>query len=73
MSRWWIPAAALGESDDHIRSGIEQIRDEWANARLGRYQRVVVTHGHVDHYGGLGAVRDQTHAPVAVHESIGGC
>src|SRR5215216_5533862 len=61
--------SGLGESDDHIRSGIEQIRDEWGESLdWGDIKRVVVTHGHVDHYGGLGAVRDQTHAPVAVHE-----
>jgi glyoxylase-like metal-dependent hydrolase (beta-lactamase superfamily II) len=61
--------SGLGESDDHIRSGIEQIRDEWGE-QLGwsDIKRVVVTHGHVDHYGGLGVVRDQTSAPVAVHE-----
>ena len=61
--------SGLGESDDHIRSGIEQIRDEWGESLdWGDIKRVVVTHGHVDHYGGLGAVRDQTRAPVAVHE-----
>ncbi|HEU5098251.1 MAG TPA: MBL fold metallo-hydrolase [Roseiflexaceae bacterium] len=61
--------SGLGESDDHIRSGIEQIRDEWGEL-IGwdDIKRVVVTHAHVDHYGGLGAVRDQTNAPVAVHE-----
>jgi glyoxylase-like metal-dependent hydrolase (beta-lactamase superfamily II) len=61
--------SGLGESDDHIRSGLEQIRDEWGESLgWGDIKRVVVTHGHVDHYGGLGAVRDQTRAPVAVHE-----
>ncbi|HJZ47768.1 MAG TPA: MBL fold metallo-hydrolase [Roseiflexaceae bacterium] len=61
--------SGLGESDDHIRSGIEQICDEWGESLDWRdIKRVVVTHAHVDHYGGLGAVRDQTGAPVAVHE-----
>ena len=61
--------SGLGESDDHIRSGIEQIRDEWGES-LGwsDIKRVIVTHAHVDHYGGLGTVRDQTNAPVAIHE-----
>jgi glyoxylase-like metal-dependent hydrolase (beta-lactamase superfamily II) len=60
--------SGLGESDDHIRSGMEQLREEWGE-QIGwaDIKRVVVTHGHVDHYGGLGAVRDQTSAPVAVH------
>jgi glyoxylase-like metal-dependent hydrolase (beta-lactamase superfamily II) len=61
--------SGLGESDDHIRAGLEQIRDEWGEPiGWSDIKRVVVTHGHVDHYGGLGVVRDQTSAPIAVHE-----
>jgi glyoxylase-like metal-dependent hydrolase (beta-lactamase superfamily II) len=61
--------SGLGESDDHIRSGLEQIREEWGE-RIDwpNIRRVVITHAHIDHYGGLGAVRDQTNAPIAVHE-----
>jgi glyoxylase-like metal-dependent hydrolase (beta-lactamase superfamily II) len=61
--------SGLGESDDHIRAGIEQLRDEWGEP-LGwpDIRRVVISHAHVDHYGGLGVLRDQTSAPVAVHE-----
>jgi len=30
---------------------------------------IVVTHGHIDHYGSAGAVREKTGAPIAVHEA----
>lgn len=61
--------SGLGESDNHIRAGLEQIRDEWGEP-IGWHdvRRIVVTHGHVDHYGGLGALREQMQAPVAIHE-----
>jgi len=61
--------SGLGESDDHIRSGMEQLRDEWGE-HIGwdDIKRIVVTHAHIDHYGGLTAVREQTRAPIAVHE-----
>jgi glyoxylase-like metal-dependent hydrolase (beta-lactamase superfamily II) len=62
-------ASGLGQSDDHLRAGLDQIRDEWGEL-IGwqDLKRIVITHAHVDHYGGLGAVRERTGAPVAVHE-----
>ena len=61
--------SGLGASSDHIRGGIEQIRDDWGEAvDWASLARIVITHAHVDHYGGLGALRDLTSAPVAVHE-----
>lgn len=60
--------SGLGQSDEHVRSGIEQIRDEWGEqVGWADIRRIVITHAHVDHYGGLAAVRARTQAPVAVH------
>ena len=61
--------SGLGESDDHIRAGMDALREEWGE-RLSwaDIKRIVITHGHIDHYGGLGTILDQTSAPVAVHE-----
>lgn len=61
--------SGLGQSSEHIRRGMEQIRDDWgARIDWADIRRVVITHAHVDHYGGLGAVRALTSAPLAVHE-----
>jgi glyoxylase-like metal-dependent hydrolase (beta-lactamase superfamily II) len=61
--------SGLESSDDHLRAGLDQIRDEWGE-RVGwnDIKRIVITHAHIDHYGGLSAVLGRTRAPVAVHE-----
>jgi glyoxylase-like metal-dependent hydrolase (beta-lactamase superfamily II) len=61
--------SGLGESDDHLRAGMDALREEWGEQLTwADLRRIIVTHAHIDHYGGLGAVRDRTAAPIAVHE-----
>jgi glyoxylase-like metal-dependent hydrolase (beta-lactamase superfamily II) len=61
--------SGIGESDDQLRAGLATLREEWGEPLdWADLKRVVITHAHIDHYGGLGAVRDLTTAPIAVHE-----
>ncbi|HMQ32462.1 MAG TPA: MBL fold metallo-hydrolase [Chloroflexaceae bacterium] len=58
-----------GPCDAQLREGMARVAAEhgepiaWANL-----DRVVITHAHIDHHGGLNMVAELTAAPVAVHE-----
>jgi glyoxylase-like metal-dependent hydrolase (beta-lactamase superfamily II) len=61
--------SGLGESDDQLRAGLAALHEEWGEPLdWADFKRIVITHAHIDHYGGLDAVRDLTAAPIAVHE-----
>lgn len=61
--------SGIGESDTDLRMGMDALRDLW-NERLtwSDLDRIIITHAHIDHRGGLGFVRCLTDAPIAVHE-----
>lgn len=60
--------SGYGESNSHLVAGFAHVRDEFQESiQLSDIRRIVVTHGHIDHFGGLGFVRDQAQAEIAVH------
>lgn len=58
-----------GECDANLRDGFARVADEWGE-RLAwsDLDRIVITHAHIDHHGGLNMVRELCDAPIAVHE-----
>lgn len=59
----------LDSSNDGLERGLAFVRDQHGeDIGWDRLTHVLITHGHIDHFGGLGFVRRKTSAPVGVHE-----
>ncbi len=55
-------------SNRDLERGFEQIRERFDEPlSIADIGRIVITHGHIDHFGGLGLVRRYSDAPIAVH------
>jgi glyoxylase-like metal-dependent hydrolase (beta-lactamase superfamily II) len=61
--------SGIGESDQYLEAGLQAVRDQYEPS-LGwsSLTHVLITHGHIDHFGGLGYVRSHAQALVGVHE-----
>ncbi len=61
--------SGYGESNRHLEAGFQQV-----SAQVGQsfgfenLTHILITHGHVDHFGGLSYVRPRTKALLGVHE-----
>ena len=61
--------SGFGDSDEHLENGFRQ-----ASVKLGRTIRfeelthILITHGHIDHFGGLAYLHERTQARIGVHE-----
>lgn len=61
--------SGLEESNKQLQSGLATLREDWGETLdWADFKRIIITHSHIDHYGGLGFVVSHTNAPVAVHE-----
>lgn len=61
--------SGYGNSNQELLQGIESLRADFGEkVGVKDIQRVIVTHGHIDHFGGVSFIAEQTGALVGIHE-----
>ncbi len=61
--------SGFGDSNAMLEAGLEEIKRQYGEpADWGDLSHVLITHGHIDHFGGLPFVLERSHAAVGVHE-----
>ncbi len=61
--------SGMGRSNDDLINGFKQIGQRFGKSfELQDIERIIITHGHIDHFGGLAFVKSQTDADVGIHE-----
>jgi glyoxylase-like metal-dependent hydrolase (beta-lactamase superfamily II) len=60
--------SGMGNSNDQLLQGLESLGTDFNEPfAVTDIRRIIITHGHIDHFGGVSYMLEQTGAPVAVH------
>ncbi|NOY98628.1 MAG: MBL fold metallo-hydrolase [Chloroflexi bacterium] len=61
--------SGFGDSNVDLEAGFEQVRVETGEAfRIEDLTHILITHGHIDHFGGLTFLHERTQARIGIHE-----
>jgi glyoxylase-like metal-dependent hydrolase (beta-lactamase superfamily II) len=61
--------SGFGNSNENLSEGLKTISEQLGRAlSFADLTHVLITHGHIDHFGGLSFVRPRTRARIGVHE-----
>jgi glyoxylase-like metal-dependent hydrolase (beta-lactamase superfamily II) len=60
--------SGYGQSNEQVLAGLEAVRTEFGESfELKDIRRILITHGHIDHFGGLSRMLELTDAEVGIH------
>ncbi len=60
--------SGYGNSNDHLLKGLSEVRSDFKEpVALGDIKRIILTHGHIDHFGGLPMLMGHTDAIIGIH------
>ena len=61
--------SGIGRSNDDLLDGFRQLKENFGRPySLKDIERIIISHGHIDHFGGLAFVKEFTDAAVGIHE-----
>jgi glyoxylase-like metal-dependent hydrolase (beta-lactamase superfamily II) len=61
--------SGFGDSNMNLELGLEAVANDFGeDISWDRISRIFISHGHIDHFGGLHFVRERTDAPIIIHE-----
>jgi len=61
--------SGFGESNNDLEQGLDEISDiRREDCSFANITHIFITHGHIDHYGGLTSTKKKTDAKVCIHE-----
>lgn len=61
--------SGFGDSNQDLLAGLKEIsKIRGEDCTLGNLSHIFITHGHIDHIGGLSFVKEQTKAQIYIHE-----
>lgn len=61
--------SGFGDCNQELDEGLHRVKQEFGeDVDWDNLTHVLISHGHIDHFGGLVFVREKTHALVGVHE-----
>lgn len=60
--------SGYGHCNDQVLAGLETVRTQFNEPiELADIKRILITHGHIDHFGGLAHLLEKTQAEVCIH------